>query len=265
MREVVVIGSGNLAEALASAVAGSGTLQLKQIWARNAMRAEVLSRRTGAPWSCDPDRLAAAELYLVAVSDRAVGEVAARLPIPETAAVVHTAGSVPLDALPEKFPRRGVLYPLQTFTAGRDVDFRRVPLFTEASTPALHAELDRVARSLSDLVFHAGGDERAQLHLAAVFVCNFVNHLYALGAGALAPTSLPFSVLKPLIRETAEKAVAAASPARVQTGPAVRGDRETMRRHLERIGNDAHLRTVYELLSEQIWEISKKTSHGPKP
>lgn len=263
MKEVVIIGSGNLAEALARAVAGSATLHLRQIWARNAARGEAISRLTGVPRSSDPDRLAQAECYLLAVSDRAVGEVAERLPISAGAAVVHTAGAVPMDALP--FARRGVLYPLQTFTTGREVDFRRVPLFVEASSPALLAELEEVAGALSNTVLWAGSAERARLHLAAVFVCNFVNHLYALGAEALAPTGLPFDVLKPLIRETAEKALAAASPAEAQTGPAVRGDRETLRRHLEIIGGDARLKTIYELLSEDIWEISKKTSHAPKP
>ena len=110
MKEVVIIGSGNLAEALARAVAGSATLRLRQIWARNAARGEAISRLTGAPCSSDPDRLARAECYLLAVSDRAVGEVAARLPIPPDAAVVHTAGAVSMDTLP--FARRGVLYPL---------------------------------------------------------------------------------------------------------------------------------------------------------
>ena len=254
MKEVVIIGSGNLAEALARTVAGSATLRLRQIWARNAARGEAISRLTGAPRSSEPDRLAQAECYLLAVSDRAVGE---------DAAVVHTAGAVSMDTLP--FARRGVLYPLQTFTAGREVDFRRVPLFVEASSPDLLAELEEAAGALSDTVLRAGSAERARLHLAAVFACNFVNHLYALGAEALAPTGLPFDVLKPLIRETAGKALAAASPAEAQTGPAVRGDRETLRRHLEIIGGDARLKTIYELLSEDIWEISKKTSHAPKP
>lgn len=265
MKEIVVIGSGNLAEALARAIAGSRTLRLRQLWARNAVRAEAVSRLTGAPWSSDPAALERAEWYILAVSDRAVGELAERLPIPAQAAVVHTAGSVPLDALPAKFARRGVLYPLQTFTAGRAVDFRRVPLFTEASSPALHDELDEVARTLSDTVLHAGSTERARLHLAAVFACNFVNHLYAVGAGVLARTGLPFEVLKPLIRETADKAAAAASPADVQTGPAARGDEATLRRHLDLIGDDERLRTIYALLSKDIWEISKKTSHLPKP
>lgn len=159
MKEVVIIGSGNLAEALARTVAGSATLRLRQIWARNAARGEAISRLTGAPRSSEPDRLAQAECYLLAVSDRAVGEVAARLPIPPDAAVVHTAGAVSMDTLP--FARRGVLYPLQTFTAGREVDFRRVPLFVEASSPDLLAELEEAAGALSDTVLRAGSAERA--------------------------------------------------------------------------------------------------------
>ena len=134
LKRVVIVGSGNVAEALARALPASG-VELCQLFARNPERGPRVAALGGTTWTDDPRRLAAADLYLVAVSDRAVGEVAASLPVPAGAVVAHTAGSVPLDAL-GRFAHRAVLYPLQTFTAGRAVDFARVPLFIEASDEA---------------------------------------------------------------------------------------------------------------------------------
>ncbi len=172
--------------------------------------------------------------------------------------MAHTAGSVPLEALPAKFARRAVFYPLQTFTRGRRVDWAEIPLFIEASTPELQAGLEAFARRLSCRVFQADSARRARLHLAAVFASNFVNHMYALGERLLGDAELDFEVLKPLIAETAAKALDAPSPAAVQTGPAVRGDRSTQQRHLEMLGDEL-LRTLYTTISQSIWETSRKT------
>lgn len=253
---VVIIGSGNVAEALAQAIAASG-LHLVQVFARNAARVQAVAEKAGCGWATRPEELAAADLYLLAVSDRAVAEVAASLPIPPDAAVAHTAGSVPLEALPAKFARRAVVYPLQTFTSGRRIDFGEVPLFVEASTPELQSELECFARRIARHVHRADSARRAQLHLAAVFVSNFVNHMYAVGAELLGDAGLDFDLLKPLIAETTAKALAAASPAAVQTGPAVRGDLPTQQRH-EAMLDDELLRTIYRTISRHIWETSRK-------
>ncbi len=257
LNNVAVIGSGNVAEALAQAVAECGGLRLVQLWARNEARAREIAGAVGCPWACRPEELAVADIYLVAVSDRAVAEVAETLPVPRGAVVAHTAGSVPLEALPAKFARRAVVYPLQTFTRGRRVDFSEVPLFVEAATPELQADLEEFARRLSRRVFFADSGRRAQLHLAAVFVCNFVNHMYVVGERVMNGAGLDFELLKPLIAETTAKALAAASPAMVQTGPAVRNDRPTLQRHREQL-DDELLQTIYLSISRSIWETSRK-------
>lgn len=257
LQRVVVVGSGNLAEALAQAVAQSGA-QLVQLFARNRERGPAVARLAGAPWSDDPQQLAVADLYLLAVSDRAVAEVAEGLPIPAGAAVVHTAGSVAMDALPARYARRGVLYPLQTFTAGRAVDFRRIPLFVEASTPVLQEELEAFAARLSQAVHRLDSQQRVWLHLAGVFACNFVNAMYAAGEGIVQRAGVGFEVLKPLLAETAAKAAAAASPRTVQTGPAVRHDTATQARHEALLAGDPQLQAIYRLISNEIWETSKK-------
>ena len=260
MKNIVLIGSGNLAEALARAISRTEGATLLQIFARNAKRGTALALENGTAWSSDPRELAAADLYLLAVSDAAITTLAESLPIPAEAAVVHTAGGIGIEALPARFDRRGVLYPLQTFTQGRSVDFAKIPLFVEGNDDTFTSELEAFARNLSRTVYRADSDRRVRLHLAAVFACNFVNHLYALGGEILHGTELPFDVLNPLIAETAAKAVDSGDPHRVQTGPAVRGDLPTLRRHEAALAHDPRLLRIYESLSQDIWETSKKTS-----
>lgn len=231
MRSVAIIGNGNLGEALARAVSAADGIELRQV-----------ARRGDTPVEAD--------LYIICVSDGAIAEVAVALPA--GAAVVHTAGGVALSVL-SRFARRGVLYPLQTFTKGRPVDFSTIPIFVEGATEEFTRELEAFAHRLSRTVRRADSDRRARLHLAAVFACNFVDHLYAVGA-----QFADFEVLKPLIAETAAKAIDSGDPARVQTGPAVRGDGATMQKHRQLLG-EGRLREIYDLLSDDIWEISKKT------
>lgn len=263
MKRAVIIGSGNLAEALAQAIGACGALELVQLFARNPERGPEVARLAGTEWCGDPRRLAEADIYLIAVSDRAVGEVARALPLADGAVVAHTAGSVPLEALPERF-RRAVFYPMQTFTKGRRVDFSRIPVFVEAEDERLLAELEAFAGRLSRSVIRAGSARRAQVHLAAVFVCNFVNHMYALGERIARRAGLDFDVLRPLVAETVAKALEAESPAQVQTGPAVRGDHTTQERHLALLESETE-KTIYRTISQSIWEISKRTSPAAKP
>ena len=253
MERAVIIGSGNLAEALAQAVARSG-LKLVQLFARNAQRGKTVAALAGTQWTSDPAGLAEADIYLIAVSDRAVAEAAASLPIPAGAVVAHTAGSVPLEALPGQPVRRAVFYPLQTFTKGREVDFSQIPVFLETDDEALRPELEAFART----VIWADSACRAKAHLAAVFACNFVNHMYAVAERIAGSAGLPFDVLKPLITQTAAKALDAVSPAGVQTGPAVRNDTGTRARHCALLDDDLQLKNIYSIISNSIWETSKK-------
>ena len=236
IRSVVIIGSGNLAEALARAVAAS-PLSLRQVFGRNRDRVAAVAALSGTVGESDPSRLARADIYLIAVSDAAVAEVASSLPIDAAAVVAHTAGSVPVDAL-ARFPRRAVFYPFQTFTKGREVDFSEIPILVETASP----------------------DLRGQVHLAGVFACNFANHLFELGGEVLRRAGVSADLLRPLIAETTAKALAAARPAAVQTGPAVRGDLPTQERHLRLLADDALLSDIYRLITQSIWETSRKIS-----
>ena len=256
IHSVVVVGSGNVAESVAVAVADSFALELKQVVARNAVRAEAVAQVAGCEWTTDFDKVAEADLYIIAVSDRAIEEVAEALGEREDSIVVHTAGSVEMDALGEG--ARGVLYPFQTFTTGRRVDFSAVPLFVEGCTEEVTRQIEQVANALSHRVYRANSKRRREIHLTGVLACNFVNALYSMATDLLDEREgLPFDVLRPLIEETARKAVEAEHPRNVQTGPAVRGDKAVAERHTAML-EDENQREIYKLLTEYIWQTSKR-------
>lgn len=256
---VTVVGSGNVAEALAVAVAGTEGLELRGIAARNAERAARIAAMAGGVWSGPISDAAASDLYLIAVSDRSVAEVAAALPH-RGGVAAHTAGSVAADVLRAAgWERCGVVYPFQTFTAGRRVDFSQVPLFVEGSDETTACLLEGFARRLSRTVFRASSEQRRAVHLTGVLACNFVNALYSMAADYLASrAALPVDVLHPIIMETARKAVALEHPRDGQTGPAVRNDRAVISRHEDMLAGEPLQRDIYRLLTEYIWETSRK-------
>ena len=253
IRRITVIGSGNVAEALALNIAGAWGVELVEVVARNAERGEAIAMAAGCDYVEMGDEVAQADLYIIAVSDRAVAEVAEAMELSEEAIVVHTAGSVELSALGKG--RRGVFYPFQTFTAGRAIDLSDVPIFIEGSDEATTAALEAFAEQLSSKVYRADSHRRREIHLSGVWACNFVNALYGVAADVLHEREgLSFEVLQPLILETAHKAAEAVHPAAVQTGPARRGDSEVMARHEAMLTDKPELQEIYRLISEEIYK-----------
>lgn len=265
MKEIVIIGSGNVAEALAAAVARTEGLCMKQIVSRNAERGKALALMTGSTWCGDASQAAAADIYIAAVSDSAITQALEPLRAADGAVVAHTSGAQPLESIPGRFARRAVIYPFQTFTAGRSITLAGVPFFIEGADGATAAEAAEFARMLGGEVFESDSGQRARVHLAGVFACNFANAMYAAGAGVLREAGLPFGVLAPLIGETARKAADAGDAKRVQTGPAARHDAVTVERHLRLLSDGAgggerqHLEAMYKETTDYIWKrISKK-------
>lgn len=253
IHSVSIIGSGNVAEALALSIAGAWGIELREVIARNIERGEQIARQASCDFVALGEPVADADLYIIAVSDRAVAEVAEQAELPSESIVVHTAGSVECAVLGEG--ARGVFYPFQTFTAGRRVDMSEVPIFIEGSDEQTTLLLEEFAQQLTSKVYRADSARRREIHLAGVFACNFVNALYTIAAERLQQQeALPFEVLQPLILETAEKAAEAENPATVQTGPARRGDTQVMERHLTMLAEQPELQQIYKLLSQEIFK-----------
>lgn len=246
MQSVVIIGSGNVAQHLIKAFTGIQNVNLVQVYARHPEKLRHLLPPEKI--TSDFQAIAEADVYIISVSDDAITDVSTQLPL-KNRLVVHTSGSTALTAIDSR-NRRGVFYPLQTFSAAKDVNFKEIPLCLETEHETDMPVLETLAQSLSHKVYHISSVQRQALHVAAVFSCNFVNHLYGLGAKVCTENDIPFDILKPLILETADK-IKTLSPAQAQTGPAVRNDRKTLQRHLDFL-QDNKMKDIYTLLTQSI-------------
>jgi predicted short-subunit dehydrogenase-like oxidoreductase (DUF2520 family) len=252
MIKITIIGSGNVAQHLIDAFAKSNAVEIIQVFSRTQKLISPLLDSTKI--TSDWNTLAEADLYIIAVSDDAIASVSAQLPF-ENRLVVHTSGSAPLTSLENK-NRKGVFYPLQTFTKGKAVDFKAIPFCLETQSENDYALLEKVAQSISDNVYTIDSHQRKALHVAAVFVNNFTNHLYQLGNDICQENQVPFDILKPLILETAEK-ILTLSPEDAQTGPAKRNDISTIAAHESFLTNE-NQSTIYKILTQSIQNHGKK-------
>lgn len=251
MIQLAVIGSGNVAHHLIGAFLQSPEIQVVQVFARDKSSLAAFSGQI--PVTDKLDELAEADLYIIAVSDDAIGPVSMQMRF-ENRLVAHTSGGVAIDGL-SSHPRRGVFYPLQTFSKNKPVDFHTVPVCLEATSPDDYAILEKAARSISDHVYKIDSSQRKALHVAAVFANNFTNHLYKMAGDICADNQIPFEILQPLIAETAEK-IRTLSPRQAQTGPAKRHDDGTIAAHLQFL-SDENQRNIYTLLTQSIQNDQK--------
>jgi predicted short-subunit dehydrogenase-like oxidoreductase (DUF2520 family) len=197
------------------------------------------------PAAISPDN----DLILLCIPDDRIAEVAKAL-THHRAVIAHTSGNTSIKYLSEN-KRYGVFYPLQTFSKERKVDMKQVPVCLEASDAETMDLLQSLAGMISESVHVMNSRQRKYLHLAAVLVSNFTNHLYGLASDFLADREIDFELLKPLILESAKKAVDM-DPQQAQTGPARRGDRDTIGKHLRLLEGDEDIKALYRLITEQI-------------
>lgn len=248
--DIVIIGSGNVAAVLGRKLKAAGH-QILQIYSRNASAASELAYE----WDTESTNYKSminrqADLYLIAVSDRAIDEVIDDLSLPGKI-VVHTAASVPMDILRPVSEHYGVFYPLQSLRKDI-VHSPEIPIFVDANDEYTRIRLQSLARSISsEQVATAGDGDRSKLHVAAVLVNNFTNHLYQLAESFCKKEGLDFRLLQPLIEETALR-LRTNSPAQGLTGPAIRHDKATIEKHLELLHDHPALRNIYLLMTESI-------------
>lgn len=247
--KVIFIGAGNLATRLSQEMRRVG-FTILQVYSHTQANAEQLGKVLGCMWTNRLEDIREdADLYVFSLKDTALADVIAGMK-PNGGVWVHTAGSMPIDIFSGYAGRYGVLYPLQTFSKKRPVDFSVIPFFLEADTPETGKILQKVAASVSGKVSFLSSEKRKHLHLAAVFACNFTNHIYALAVKLLAEQGISSEVLLPLIDETAAK-IHSMTPAEAQTGPAIRYDENVIGKHLE-ILSDPDMKSIYQLISQSI-------------
>ncbi|MES2419449.1 MAG: DUF2520 domain-containing protein [Bacteroidota bacterium] len=254
--KIVLVGSGNVATAIALAFKAI-EVEVAQIWSKQYQHALVLAKEVNAAAIKDLAEVDhTADFCIIAVKDDAILEIATQLK-DFKGIVVHTSGAVNMEVFTSQMEEYGVLYPLQTFSKGRSIDFSIVPLCIEGNTSKTLKSISELANKLSSAVVEINSEKRKILHLAAVFACNFTNHLYALAAELLSANNLTFDLLKPLITETAAKVQGSALPQDVQTGPAIRNDRQTLQKQEALLAKEPQLLNLYQILSESIKKTQK--------
>lgn len=247
--KIVFIGAGNLATRLSLAMQRVG-MQIVQVYSHTEASARQLATRLGCPWTNDLSALLEdGDLYVFSLKDTVLSDVISKVK-PNNGMWVHTAGSMPMSVFEGYAQRFGVLYPLQTFSKGRNVNFDVIPIFLEANTDKNADYLKNIASALSENVRFMSSEKRRSLHLAAVFACNFTNHIYTLSYKLLENESIPADVLLPLIDETVSK-IHSMPPAVAQTGPAIRYDENVINKHLAML-DDPDMQAIYRLLSQSI-------------
>lgn len=250
IRNIVIIGSGNVAWHYTRIFSEKG-IRVLQFLARNKKSATTLSQDFNVPWIADPAHVnLSADLYIIAVRDDEIETLARQIRLTDQF-LVHTSGFTVMDILAPASKNIGVIWPLQTLTAGKEVAFNEVPFFIEANSPATLERLKAFAGLVSDNVMATDSFVRRKIHLAAVIASNLTNHLYTLAASVLEKENIPFDVLAPLIAETAAKA-SKQHPAECQTGPAARNDLRVILEHLTILKEDPAFRDIYQLISEHI-------------
>ena len=256
MIKVSIIGSGNVAQhliiAILNAEESDGKIELVQAYARNASALAHLLEFDKI--TTDLSQLKPADLYIIAVTDNAIKIISDELTF-KNKLVAHTSGTTEIDVLNDN-NRKGVFYPLQTFSKTKSVDFSTIPICLESQNASDLQTLETVGKAISNATYILNSEQRKALHVAAVFVNNFVNHLYQLGNEICIENQVPFKILKPLIEETANK-IMSLSTEEAQTGPAKREDQETINAHLAFL-QEGNKKNIYELLTQSIIAHGKK-------
>ena len=227
MISVLIIGNGNVATHLEKAFLSANTIAVTKISSRKL------------------ESIPNAMVTILAVSDDAIATISSNI---KNSLVVHTSGSFSMEAL-KNSTHKGVFYMLQTFSKEKEIDFSAVPFCLEAENDEDYLLLERVARTIGVKIYAVNSKQRKALHVAAVFVNNFTNHLYAIGNDICEKNQVPFEILHPLIQETSEK-IKILSPKKAQTGPAIRNDERTIKNHLEGLPKDQ--RKIYKLITQAI-------------
>lgn len=249
MKTINIIGSGNVAYHLMENIDTLPDFRLQQVAVRS--KEKVLDLVSGDLIVTDIKNLNPADLTIIAVTDDAIKLVSDEIPY-QNHLVVHTSGTTSMQMLNNK-NRKGVFYPLQTFSKSRPVDFKNIPLCLETEQENDLKCLKVLAQQMSDKVYEISSEQRKSLHVSAVFVSNFVNHMYAIGDKICEENNIPFEILHPLIQETAVK-ITSLSPEEAQTGPAVRHDEKTITTHQNFLTNET-FKNIYKLITESIQNV----------
>ena len=249
MISVVILGSGNVALQLIRAFLKIDTINLKQVFTRN--QEDINTLKDSINTTNDISLLKQADVTIIAVSDDAISSISSHI---KNSFVVHTSGSVDMKSL-NNIGRKGVFYPLQSFSKKKKVDFKNIPICLESETSEDLLKLEKLVSLLQSKSYILSSHQRKKIHVAAVFANNFSNHMYTIANEICEKYNIPFSILHPLIEETSNK-IKNLTPEKAQTGPAKRNDAETIENHLNLLSEKQQ--EIYLKITQSIQEYGKK-------
>ncbi len=254
--KIAIIGAGNVATHLSEALQNAG-YSIVQVYSRTEASARTLAEKLNCAFTIEISGISeSADVYFYCVKDDVLPALIEKNQN-NKAIHIHCSGSSSIEIFADSKDKFGVIYPLQTFSKNKKVNFSEIPLFIEASNNEALKKISLIANKISGKVYRADSSQRLKLHISAVFACNFVNYLYDVAENILREAELPFEVLLPLITETAEK-IKHLSPFDAQTGPAVRFDNKIISKHFAALAGDSKKQQLYEEMSRQIYERHKK-------
>lgn len=256
--EISFIGAGNLAWHLAQSLFKAG-FKINGIYSRNIKNARKLSDLTNSEAFSSFENIKPADFFIISIPDDALINLCTNKLLKQkinNKLVVHTAGSVEMNVLENLSDNFGVFYPLQTFSKQRDINFTNIPICIEANSEKLSSELFKIGEKISNDLRIINSVQRKYIHISAVFSCNFVNYLYSVSEDLLKTQNIDFSIMLPIIQETANK-LNSGTPKEMQTGPAIRNDIQTMNKHLDLLEEYPNLKKIYNFVSNNINETMK--------
>ena len=252
MKNIILIGSGNVSTHLGLSLVQQG-YNIKQVWSKHLINADILAKKLNSTSTDNLNNIKHADLYIVSVKDDVLKSLIKELKVNN---IVHTSGSIGLEVFENKVENYGVFYPLQTFNKTLSLELSQTPICIESNNEAFKDKLISLGDSLTEKVITINSEQRKQLHIAAVFACNFVNHMLAISEKILKKSNTEFKLLIPIINETIKK-INTNKPSKVQTGPAQRKDITVIQDHINNL-SDKQTKKIYQIISESIIKYNEK-------
>jgi predicted short-subunit dehydrogenase-like oxidoreductase (DUF2520 family) len=254
--KAVVIGAGNVGTHFAYALQKEG-VKITQVVSRTMKSAVELASKMECSFTTDLSEVyTKADMYFVCVTDKSIQQVIRNLNVGDKL-IIHTSGSVGIDVFYDNAQNYGVVYPLQTFSKFKDINYGEIPFFIEANSNENEIILYNFLKKISPHVTVANSQQRCMIHLSAVFACNFTNHMCTISEKLMKDQKLKFDIFKPLLRETFEK-ITKYSPSVSQTGPAIRNDIQVINKHIDVLSDKPDLQEVYRIISNSIMKNHAK-------
>lgn len=250
MKNIILIGSGNVATHLGLSLFNQG-YNIKQIWSKELKNAKLLAKKLNSTATNNLNNIEEADLYIVSVKDNMLEMTIKQLKVKN---IVHTSGTIGLEIFNSKIKNYGVFYPLQTFNKKVILDINTTPICVEASNNKFKKNLLKIGKEVSKKVIEINTEKRKKLHLAAVFACNFTNHMFTIAEKILSENNIDFKLLLPIIKQTVNK-LDRNKPREVQTGPAQRKETKIINSHINQL-SDEKIKELYELISKSIMKYN---------